>query len=85
MSYDMVALLVRTLYKVGMAGLGGVEIGEMVKIPGWQSSKCGGDSRNGVHRDCRVVALFQLFKSVKTCVSIAECLNTLNSNLAVAC
>ena len=80
MSYDMLALLARTLYKVGMAGLGVVEIAEMVEV--WESSKCGRDSGNGVLRDCRVVALFQLFQSVKTCVSIGA---SEYSKLAVAC
>ena len=82
MSYDIVALLARTLYKVGMAGLGVVEIAEMVKVPGWQSNKCGGDSGNGVSRDYRVFALFQLFQSVPVCQLLP--VNTLNSKLAVA-
>ena len=64
----MVVLLARTWHKVGMAEFAVVEIAEMMEVPGWQSSTCGGDSRNGIHRDCRVVALFQLFQSVETCV-----------------
>ena len=67
MSYNMVALLARTLYNVGMAGLGVVEIAEMVEV--WESSKCGRDNGNGVLRDCRVVALFQLLQSVSIAVS----------------
>ena len=77
----MVALLARTLYNVGMAGLGVVEIAEMVEV--WESSKCGRDSGNGGLRDCRVVTLFQLLQSVKTCVSIAA--SEYYSKLAVAC